>query len=83
MIECNRTLEQAKRDYASGRLTSVSLIRVPMSGNEWQIRLAGSRRDSGMLLALPTLTVQSFSSLDAAIRVIEEIGFSFTELKVQ
>lgn len=83
MVECNRTLEQAKRDYAMGRLTSATLIRVPMSRNEWNIRLVGSRRDAGMLLALPGLAVQSFTSLDAAIRVIEDIGFSFSQLKVQ
>ena len=82
MVECHRTLEQARRDFAAGRLNSVSLIRVPMSRNEWNIRLVGKRGDSGMLLALPSLTVQSFTSVDAAICIVEDIGFSFSQLKM-
>lgn len=83
MVECNRTLEQAKRDFAMGKLASASLVRVPMRRGEWHIQLVGKRRESGMLLALPALTAQSFSSLDAAVGVLEEIGFSFSQLTVR
>ncbi|GEM_PF-1265333 len=83
MIECNRTLEQAKRDFAAGRLTSAVLLRVPMTRAEWTVRLAGPKGDSGMLLAMPQLVTQVFTSLDRAVSTIEDIGFSFTQLKVQ
>lgn len=83
MIECNRTMEQARRDFAAGRLASALLVRVPMSQAEWTIRLSGAKGDSGMLLSVHDLAPQVFASLDTAIKAIEQIGFSFTQLKVQ
>jgi hypothetical protein len=82
MIECNRTMEQAKRDFASGRLTGATLLRVPMSEAEWTIRLFGAKGDAGMLLEVQTLQPHSFSSLDKAVKALEQIGFSFSQLKV-
>ena len=82
-IECNRTMEQARRDYASGKLNGVLLVRVPMTAGDWTVRLAGAKGDCGMLLEVKTLAPQVFTSLDQAVRAIEQIGFSFTQLKVQ
>ena len=81
MIECNRTMEQARRDFAAGRLNAAVLVRVPMSA-AWTIRLSGARGDSGMLLALQTLEAAVFTSLDQAVQALEQIGFSFTQLQV-
>lgn len=83
MIECNRTMEQARRDFAAGRLSGALLLRVPMSAGEWTVRLAGAKGDAGMLLAVHNLAPQVFTSLDRAVEAIEQIGFSFTQLKVQ
>ena len=83
MIECNRTMEQAKRDFASGRLTSATLLRVPMTASEWTIRLSGAKGDAGMLLDVQTLEPFNFTSLDRAVSALDQIGFSFSQLKVQ
>ena len=82
MIECNRTMEQARRDFSSGRLKAVELLRVPMSRNQWTVRLSGAKGDAGMLLEVQTLQAQVFNSLDKAVQSIEQIGFSFDQLKV-
>ena len=82
MIECNRTMEQARRDYAAGRVVSAVLVRVPMSQNGWTIRLSGAKGDTGMLLSVQDLQPQVFASVDAAVSAIEQIGFSFSQLKV-
>jgi hypothetical protein len=81
MIECNRTMEQARRDFSSGRLSSALLVRVPMSQREWNIRLLGAKGDSGMLLDVKNLEPQVFSGLDNAAKALEQIGFSFYQLK--
>lgn len=83
MIECNRTMEQARRDFAQGRLTSAVLLRVPMSAGEWTIRVSGAKGDAGLLLDVHTLEPQVFRSLDKAVRALEEIGVAFTQLKAQ
>jgi hypothetical protein len=83
MIACNRTMEQARRDFAGGRLTGVTLVRVPMTAGDWTVRLAGAGNDAGMLLEVKTLAPQVFTSLDQAVRAVEQIGFAFTQLKVQ
>ena len=83
MIECNRTMEQARRDLAQGRLNSAVLLRVPMSAGEWTIRLAGAKGDAGLLLSVQTLEPEVFRSLDSAVRALEQIGFAFTQLKIQ
>ena len=82
MIECNRTMEQARRDYAAGRLSAVMLLRVPMSKSDWTVRLSGAKGDAGMLLEVQTLQAQVFRSLDKAVQAIEQIGFSVEQLKV-
>ncbi len=82
MIETNRTMEQARRDVAAGRLKEATLIRVPMSGSEWTLRLAGSKGDAGMLLDVATLQPKVFTKLDLAVRALEEIGFSVEMLRV-
>lgn len=82
MIECNRTLEQARRDYAQGKLGGAALLRVPMSGHEWTVRLSGKRGDDGMLLDLRTLQPQVFGTLDAAVRALEAVGFRCDQLKL-
>ena len=83
MIECNRTMEQAKRDFAAGRLTGAVLVRVPMSKSEWTVRLNGAKGDAGTLLEVQTLGTRVFASLDSAAQAVEQIGFSFNQLKVQ
>lgn len=83
MIECNRTMEQAKRDFAAGRLTGAMFVRVPMSGSDWTLRLIGSKGDAGTLLEVKNLEPRIFSSLDQAARALEQIGFSFNQLKAQ
>jgi hypothetical protein len=82
-MECNRTMEQARRDFAAGRLSGVMLVRVPMTAGDWTVRLAGAKGDAGMLLEVKTLAPQVFASLDQAVRAVEQIGFAFTQLKVQ
>ena len=81
MIECNRTMEQARRDLAAGRLKEAALVRVPMS-TAWTIRLSGARGDAGMLLAVHNLEPAVFTSLDQAVQALEQIGFSITQLKL-
>lgn len=81
MIECNRTMEQARRDFAAGRLSSAVFLRVPMSAREWTVRLSGARGDAGMLLEVQTLQPRIFRSLDEAASAVEQIGFSFSQLK--
>ena len=83
MIECNRTMDQAKRDFSLGRLTGALLVRVPMSKTEWTVRLSGSKGDAGMLLEVQTLGTRIFDNLDSAAQAVEQIGFSFNQLKVQ
>lgn len=83
MIECHRTLEQARRDCQAGRLTGALLLRVPMSRSEWTIRLFGAKGDTGMLRAVPSLETWVFTSLDSAVDTLEQIGLSFTQLKIQ
>ena len=83
MIECNRTMEQARRDFAAGRLTGALLVRVPMSRSDWTMRLVGSKGDAGTLLDVKNLEPHIFSSLDHAALALEQIGFSFSQLKVQ
>ncbi|MES2321397.1 MAG: hypothetical protein V4633_03970 [Pseudomonadota bacterium] len=83
MVECNRTMDQARRDFAAGRLKSAMLVRVPMQAREWTVRLSGTKGDSGMLLKVQDLQPHIFSSLDSAVQAIEQIGFSFTQLKVE
>jgi hypothetical protein len=75
-------MEQAKRDFASGRLTGATLVRVPMSASEWTVRLFGAKGDSGSLLEVQTLQPHCFSSLDKAVKALDQIGFSFSQLKV-
>jgi hypothetical protein len=82
MIECNRTIEQARRDRAAGRLSSATLLRVPMSASSWSVRLSGGKGDAGMLLSLHTLEAEQFSSLDAAVAALEKIGFAVEQLKL-
>lgn len=82
MIECNRTIDQAKRDFSAGRLNGALLIRVPMSKNHWMVRLSGAKGDAGMLLEIKTLGPHVFTTLDSAAHAIEQIGFSFDQLKV-
>ena len=82
MIECNRTMEQAKRDFAQGKLARAAILRVPMTRSDWTVRLSGAKGDAGMLLAVQTLAPQVFASLDQAMRAIEEIGFAPTQLQV-
>jgi hypothetical protein len=81
MIECNRTMEQARRDFSAGRLSSALLVRVPMCQGEWQIRLMGAKGDAGMLLDVKNLEPQVFKGLDSAATALEQIGFSFSQLK--
>ncbi|MFD2366696.1 hypothetical protein ACFSQR_09275 [Pseudoduganella sp. GCM10020061] len=76
-------MEQARRDFSLGLLTGALLVRVPMSKNEWTLRLAGARGDAGMLLDVQTLQPCIFRSLDKAVDAIEQIGFALTQLKVQ
>ena len=83
MIESNRTMEQARRDVAAGRLSAAMLVRIPMSASDWTIRLSGAKGDAGMLLAIETLEPRIFTSLDQAVQALEQIGFSITQLKVQ
>lgn len=82
MIECNRTMEQARRDFASGRLRNAVLVRVPMSRNEWIIRLSGAKGDAGVLLDVKTLAPRIFLNVDTAVEAVEEIGFAFSQLQV-
>lgn len=82
MIESNRTMEQARRDLASGRLHDATLVRVPMESGAWHIRLAGSKGDAGMLLDVKDLAPQVFHSLDLALQALEQIGFSCSQLKL-
>ena len=83
MTECNRTMEQAKRDFAAGRLTGALFVRVPMSRGDWTVRLIGSKGDAGTLLEVKNLEPKVFSSLDQAALALEQIGFSFSRLKAQ
>lgn len=83
MIESNRTMEQARRDFSSGRLTKAMLVRVPMSGTEWTIQVFGAKGDAGTLLEVKTLQPRIFANLDQAVQALEEIGLTFTQLKVE
>lgn len=83
MIECNRTMEQAKRDFLAGRLSTALLIRVPMTRSDWTVRLLGAKGDAGALLDVKTLEPQIFTTLDGAVQALERIGFSFSQLKMQ
>lgn len=74
-------MEQARRDFAAGRLTGALFVRVPMSHTDWTVRLLGSKGDAGTLLELKNLEPQVFSNLDGAARALEQIGFSFSQLK--
>lgn len=82
MIETNRTMDQAKRDFAAGRVTSCMLVRVPMTRSEWTVRLSGAKGDAGMLLEVQTLSPWVFASLDKAVQAIEQIGLVPSQLRV-
>ena len=81
-IECNRTVEQARRDFAAGKLTRALLLRVPMSRKEWMVQLSGKKGDAGMLLDLQDLSPQVFTSLDKAVATLEAIGFDVSQLQL-
>ena len=81
MTECNRTMEQARRDFATGRLSGAVFVRVPMSRTEWTLRLVGSKGDTGTLLEVRNLEPRVFASLEGAVNALEQIGFSFSQLK--
>ncbi len=81
MVECNRTMDQARRDFSAGRITTFMLVRVPMTRSDWTVRLSGARGDAGMLLEIQTLSPWVFASLDKAVQAIEQIGFSPSQLK--
>ena len=81
MTECNRTMEQAKRDFAAGRLSGAMFVRVPMTRSEWTVRLVGNKGDAGMLLDVKDLEAKVFSRLDDAVQALEQIGFSLSQLK--
>jgi hypothetical protein len=81
-IVSNRTMEQARRDYAAGRLSGALLLRVPMTASSWTLRLTGAKGDAGMLLEVKTLAPQVFDSLDTAVQSLEQIGFSCSQLKI-
>lgn len=81
-IECNRTVEQARRDFAAGKLTRALLLRVPMSRKEWTVQLSGRKGDAGMLLDLQDLSPQVFTSLDKAVATLEAIGFDVNQLQL-
>jgi hypothetical protein len=81
MIETNRTMEQARRDFSQGRLSSAVFVRVPMSASDWSVRLLGAKGDAGMLLDVKDLQPQVFKTLDSAAKAVEKIGFSFNQLK--
>ena len=83
MIECNRTMEQARRDFSAGRLNSAIFIRVPMTRSDWTVRLAGAKGGAGMLLDVKTLEPQVFATLDSAVQALEKIGYSVSQLKIQ
>ena len=83
MTACNRTMEQAKRDFATGKLTGAMLVRVPMSQTDWTVRLVGTKGDAGTLLDVKNLEPRVFSSLDGAAQALEQVGFSFSQLKAQ
>ena len=68
MIECNRTMEQARRDFSAGRLSGALFVRVPMSRAEWNVRLIGAKGEAGMLLDVKNLEPLTFASLDRAAR---------------
>ncbi|WLI87688.1 hypothetical protein Q4S45_13150 [Massilia sp. R2A-15] len=82
MIECNRKMEQARRDFSLGKLSAAVLIRVPMSRSGWTVRLSGGKGDAGMLLDVKTLEAQVFDTLDGAAQALELIGFRFEQLKL-
>lgn len=82
MIECNRTMEQARRDFSAGRLSTAQLIRVPMTRSDWTVRLAGAKGDAGALLDVKTLEPQVFTTLDGAVLALEKIGFLVSQLKM-
>lgn len=81
MIECNRTMEQARRDVAAGRLSAATVLRVPMATG-WTIRLSGSKGGIGMLLSVQTLEPQCFASLDDAATALEHMGFKVDQFKL-
>ncbi|MES2320255.1 MAG: hypothetical protein V4631_22485 [Pseudomonadota bacterium] len=54
-----------------------------MSRSDWTVRLIGSKGDAGTLLEVKDLEPHIFSSLDRAVQALEQIGFSFNQLKVQ
>jgi hypothetical protein len=82
MIICNRTPDQARRDLASGQLSTATLLRVPMSASSWTVRLSGSKGGAGMLLSVQTLEAAQFDSLDALVAALESVGFVVDQLKL-
>jgi hypothetical protein len=80
MTECNRTPDQARRDYAAGLIKSAVIVRVPMSAGEWMIRLQGRKGDAGMLLDVATLGPAVFRSLDRALGALEQMGLPVSQL---
>lgn len=82
MSVCNRTLDQARRDFAAGVLKKATVLRTPMQRAQWTIHLAGRKGDAGQLLDSATLMPRVFPTLDGAARALEEIGFAVTTLSV-
>ncbi|HZX28418.1 MAG TPA: hypothetical protein VFF16_15210 [Telluria sp.] len=80
MIDCHRTMEQARRDFGAGLLKQAALLRVPMQRHAWQVRIEGRRGEAGLLLDVATLEPTVFRSLDQAVDALEQIGFPFTQL---
>jgi len=68
------TIKEAKRDFDIGYLSDFQLSRVPMSKN-WAVYLKGGGMAQGWLVDARKKEPRQFCTLDAAVSVLEEIGF--------
>lgn len=78
------TVADAKSDFARGLLASARIERGVMVSS-WAIWIKGKLAEDGegLLVGAHDKDVRDFKTLDAAVRVLESIGFQVGELLVR
>jgi hypothetical protein len=73
------TLAQAKRDYEIGYLDTFELIKAPME-DRWIIHLKAGLT-TGPLVDARKKSPRTYTTLDAAISTLQQIGFKVEYLR--
>ena len=74
--------EEAIRSALKRFLVQQGYETVTADSGEQALEILARQKITGMLLDVQTLEPYCFASLDNAVKALDQIGFSFTQLKV-